>query len=604
LLFGGASSDGSIAYGGGLFAYADGTTTVGGVPTRLSFVTGSNSGDRAERLKIASTGGVTVTSTLGVTGATTLNGDLNLTKVTPAIVLTNTGNTAKGRTSIYSASPNSYFHTANAYFDGSNWQRDDTAITSVVKSLDAGSATVLERLRYSAAGSGAITLSTAYQVNTGGVFQVPKLGAIADSTTAMQFFKADGTTAVATIDTTNSMLGVGVTPSAKIHSLATTEQLRLGYDANNYLKFTTSSSGLTTITPVTNGAGNTAAETAFSVTKTDVTATSSAVSISSTLNPTADLATYRLNGLYNTATKAGNFKATAGQSIRALQNQVSNTGAGNVTGMAAFTNYVSQTGTGTITNAYGGYFIAPAASATNPITNYYHLYLESPIVTGITTPYSIYSVGGNNYFGGNFGVGVTPSAKFHVLDTKTALTGNVWATQNFLDWTPSGNEGTYAGSAQQAGTYKHGSSNVTTSIRGSRVFFENDGSGTITDAVGQQVYMSQQGTGTITNAKGFEVMAPAGTSATKVMTNVYGVYINAINRTGITNPYGIYQAGTEDTNYFAGRVNIANNLNVTGNITASTGYKVGTSTGLTASYNCTSYPNVTITGGIITSFSC
>jgi hypothetical protein len=53
-----------------------------------------------------------------------------------------------------------------------------------------------------------------------------------------------------------------------------------------------------------------------------------------------------------------------------------------------------------------------------------------------------------------------------------------------------------------------------------------------------------------------------------------------------------------------GAGNFNGNLSVTGNITASTGYKVGTATGLTASYNCTSYPNVTITGGIITSFSC
>jgi hypothetical protein len=158
---------------------------------------------------------------------------------------------------------------------------------------------------------------------------------------------------------------------------------------------------------------------------------------------------------------------------------------------------------------------------------------------------------------GKVGIGTTaPSAKLHVLDTKTALTANIWATQSFLDWTPSANEETYSGSAQQAGTYKHGTYNVTTSVRGSRVFFENDGSGTITDAVCQQVYMSQQGTGTITNAKGFEVMAPAGTSATKVMTNVYGVYINTITRTGITNPWGIYQAGTSDLNYFAGAVGI------------------------------------------------
>jgi len=50
--------------------------------------------------------------------------------------------------------------------------------------------------------------------------------------------------------------------------------------------------------------------------------------------------------------------------------------------------------------------------------------------------------------------------------------------------------------------------------------------------------------------------------------------------------------------------NYLNNVNVTGNITASQNYFVGSSKGLTASYNCTSFPNVTITGGIITSFSC
>ena len=68
----------------------------------------------------------------------------------------------------------------------------------------------------------------------------------ADSTTAMQFFKADGTTAVVTIDTTNSRFGVGVTPAAKAHFLATTEQLRLGYDASNYLSATVGSTGSTT----------------------------------------------------------------------------------------------------------------------------------------------------------------------------------------------------------------------------------------------------------------------------------------------------------------------------------------------------------------------
>jgi hypothetical protein len=46
-------------------------------------------------------------------------------------------------------------------------------------------------------------------------------------------------------------VGVGTAaPAAKLHSLATTEQLRLGYDASNYASFTASSTGGLTINPV------------------------------------------------------------------------------------------------------------------------------------------------------------------------------------------------------------------------------------------------------------------------------------------------------------------------------------------------------------------
>jgi hypothetical protein len=48
-------------------------------------------------------------------------------------------------------------------------------------------------------------------------------------------------------------VGIGTaTPSAKLHSLATTEQLRLGYDASNAVKFTVDSTNALTITPLVN----------------------------------------------------------------------------------------------------------------------------------------------------------------------------------------------------------------------------------------------------------------------------------------------------------------------------------------------------------------
>lgn len=63
-------------------------------------------------------------------------------------------------------------------------------------------------------------------------------------------------------DNTSKELGVGTgSPSAKIHSLATTEQLRLGYDASNYASFTVNSSGQLIIVPTSStvrfGSGNT-----------------------------------------------------------------------------------------------------------------------------------------------------------------------------------------------------------------------------------------------------------------------------------------------------------------------------------------------------------
>ena len=49
-------------------------------------------------------------------------------------------------------------------------------------------------------------------------------------------------------DDTNNRLGIGTTaPSALIHGIKTTEQLRLGYDASNYLSATIGSTGSATL---------------------------------------------------------------------------------------------------------------------------------------------------------------------------------------------------------------------------------------------------------------------------------------------------------------------------------------------------------------------
>lgn len=70
-------------------------------------------------------------------------------------------------------------------------------------------------------------------------------------------FQVSGTNELMRLDCTTGNLGIGATTvSAKLHSLSTTEQLRLGYDAGNYGSFTVGSNGslivgLTGTTPTT-----------------------------------------------------------------------------------------------------------------------------------------------------------------------------------------------------------------------------------------------------------------------------------------------------------------------------------------------------------------
>lgn len=64
-----------------------------------------------------------------------------------------------------------------------------------------------------------------------------------------------GGTVAMTIDS-SQRVGIGTTsPSAKLHTIATTEQLRLGYDASNYASTTVSSAGLVTLNAVGASAG-------------------------------------------------------------------------------------------------------------------------------------------------------------------------------------------------------------------------------------------------------------------------------------------------------------------------------------------------------------
>ena len=57
------------------------------------------------------------------------------------------------------------------------------------------------------------------------------------------------------VDSVNNRVGIGTTsPSARLHTVSTTEQVRFGYDVSNYWNATTSSTGVTTLSAAGSGA--------------------------------------------------------------------------------------------------------------------------------------------------------------------------------------------------------------------------------------------------------------------------------------------------------------------------------------------------------------
>jgi hypothetical protein len=103
-------------------------------------------------------------------------------------------------------------------------------------------------------------------------------------------------------------------------------------------------------------------------------------------------------GAHNKVSNYGNNPITIGNAYGTC-NRVANRGGGIITNAYGTYNYIaSDLGGGLISNAYSVYITNPAVSA-GSITNNYGLYIENQTAGG-TLNYSIYSVGGTNYFGG------------------------------------------------------------------------------------------------------------------------------------------------------------------------------------------------------------
>lgn len=243
------------------------------------------------------------------------------------------------------------------------------------------------------------------------------------------------------------------------------------------------------------------------------------------------------------------------------------------TGIYAYP-YVS--GGGTVTNAYSLYSLPWMADGA--ITNWYGVFLGNKnLGTGtISNLYGIYvqEPTMTNYFAGKVGIGnANPSETLTVNSTITATTGYPKGVSFNTTANPSaGNTTNYysayvqiasAGANLSSNNYINGMfndaiHNVSGTVGGATGLYnrvQNNTTGTINNARALEVSILNNSTGTIGTATGVAVGSPANASGT--LTNTYGIRIeNQTVGTQTNHPFGLYQSGANDWNYFAGYVGI------------------------------------------------
>lgn len=104
-------------------------------------------------------------------------------------------------------------------------------------------------------------------------------------------------------------------------------------------------------------------------------------------------------------------------------------------------------------------------------------------------------------------------------------------------------------------SFHRGSGNIT-NLASNRTRVRINSTGSITNLYG--IYMDSDITaGTITNHYGLNILSPSYAGGT--VTNSYGVLIGERSNASVTNAYGIYQAGSDDINYFEGNIGVGTN---------------------------------------------
>ena len=612
-------------------------------------------------------------------------------------------------------------------------------------------------------------------INLSGGIRTTNIIPLADSAGAINITKADGTTAVQTIDTTNVRIGIGTTsPSNTLHVKGDTngaiyariENANAGASAVNgiYMVNNNGIGGVQQVFSSTYGGGlastyrirtdnamsggiifDTGTAGVSSGPIQFKTAGTTRIYIGNETNPNVGIGTtapsYKLHisetdtkaggtrfvtgqyGIYNPSTndttvlyavadyKMSKIGANSAGSLRGLRTTVENGGGGNISTAISNQAFISNVGTGTIADGRA-FYATKTASALNPITNMYGLYMDDLSGAGVTNAYGVYQLGSStkNHFAGYVGMGgvTSPTTNLDVSYSSSASTSKgilltnthasgmaainilnsdstgrtdvgVYGTSYGYSYNPYSFYGSKNGTIfivnadNQLGStssfvINNGWSNTQTMFKctsnkcavgdmdftytNNKTLDIKDSNPTIRFVSGQtydfgllnsaaghfilqrqdlangntNLFITGKGSGLSYDNKYIQGVAQIfATDLIGNTTNTESINIEAWNNSG----FGIFSqksgTGTQrpitlsaeavtrpnmkqlylDTDGDVGinTVSPSYKLDVNGTMRA-TNYTAGTSAGITGSYNCTSFPNVTITGGIITAWSC
>lgn len=185
-------------------------------------------------------------------------------------------------------------------------------------------------------------------------------------------------------------------------------------------------------------------------------------------------------------------------------------------------------------------------------------------VTGDTMTGAL-TVNTNTYVDGflTVGAGFDPNLRLQVRNTTahtTSLTGlggrisTIWSGSGALSNVYlRGLDAMAQATLAAGGTYTNGLDTAVVALFG---ISQMDGDGAYsTWANGVAGRVTRNGAGNLTNAVALNANYPAVGGGGSI-TNAYGLYVGPQKAAGVTNGYGVYQAGGSDVSYFGGRVSI------------------------------------------------